>query len=462
MTWLFPYTRLAAPSVGLLVLVGATGCVLTPKGTTEERDRAADVAQQMQYDVPVEKRALPDLPDPATWRDALHHAFYANGELESRYFEWRSALHRIDVEAGFPTSNVELGFDWMFDSQRMKSFDRLTVSAGFDETVTFPSKVAVAGRIALAEARTAGDAFAATKFELQRTVLSTYLKLALVEEQIRLESDNVELLDLLTTTARDRLAAGGAQQDLLKAQIAYRLAQNELGNLQSRRASLVASLNGQMGRAPGALLRVPASLPEARVVPVDDATILASATDLNPELAGLAQQVSGRADALELARMAYIPDFNPTAAFTGSVAQSIGAMVMLPTTFPQIRATIRAARDDLSAARATLRQAQRDRAARFVASLVAMRNAERQTELLNQQILPLAQQALAASRQSYATGTVGFADLIDAQRTLIDVRYTLAEARVERETQLAELEALAGTDVEALARPTPIPSTLPE
>ena len=105
---------------------------------------------------------------------------------------------------------------------------------------------------------------------------------------------------------------------------------------------------------------------------------------------------------------------------------------------------------------------QRDRAARFVASLVAMRNAERQTELLNQQILPLAQQALAASRQSYATGTVGFADLIDAQRTLIDVRYTLAEARVERETQLAELEALAGTDVEALARPTPIPSTLPE
>jgi outer membrane protein TolC len=132
------------------------------------------------------------------------------------------------------------------------------------------------------------------------------------------------------------------------------------------------------------------------------------------------------------------------------VAQSLGAMIMLPTAIPMIRAQVNEARAMLRSTQALAVQSRRDQAAGFVAAIYAMRNAERQAELFEQRILPAAQQALDSSRQAYGAGTVGFVELIDAQRTLLDVRLMIAEARIERERQLAEIEALAGVDLETL------------
>jgi len=437
---------LLAGGVGLLV----GGCVFMPKGATEERDRAAGVAKASNYDRPVEKRTLPELPTPATWQGLLRRAFYANGDLEARYFEWRAALHRIDIAAGYPNQNIDLGFDYLFDSARMKSFDRLTVSVAFDETLTFPTKVAKKGQIALADAKISGAKFVATKFELQRRVLTLYLDLVWQDEQIRIGSENLALLDMLRESARNRLAAGAAQQDFLKAQVAYRLAENDLKTLQAMREATAAQLNGLLSRPAQAAIDLGTSFPTARPIQADDAKLISIATDLNPELGALATSVRGRQNAIELARMAYIPDFSPGASLTGTASQVIGLGIMLPTTIPQIRAAVREARDNLASARAALRQAQNDKAALFVANLIALRSAERQTDLLDREIVPLTRQSLDAARQSYSAGTGTYLDLLDAQRTALDVRRAIAEAKIEREKRLAELEAIAGVDMETL------------
>ncbi len=170
----------------------------------------------------------------------------------------------------------------------------------------------------------------------------------------------------------------------------------------------------------------------------------------NPELAGLAHQVEGCKDAVELARMAWIPDINPMAAVNGGVSQMAGTMVMLPTAVPMIQGQIEESRAMLRQTQAMARQTRHERAASFVAALYAMRNAERQVLLLQQRIVPAAEQVMNSSLQAYAAGRVGFADLIDSQRTLLDARLLVAQARIEREKRLAELEALAGTDVETL------------
>jgi outer membrane protein TolC len=157
--------------------------------------------------------------------------------------------------------------------------------------------------------------------------------------------------------------------------------------------------------------------------------------------------------------LAYIPDMNPMAAFNGSVSQMVGAMVVLPTTIPEIRGRIDESRAMLRSSQAMLRQARSDRAGSFVASLYALRNAERQVTVFRETILPRARQALASSRQAYSTGTGSFIDLIDAQRTLLDVRLMIADAWVERERRLAELEALAGVDFETLGARSGSPTT---
>ena len=104
----------------------------------------------------------------------------------------------------------------------------------------------------------------------------------------------------------------------------------------------------------------------------------------------------------------------------------------------------------LRSEQAMLRQAKADRAASFVAALLILRNSERQAEVFQKTILPRAEQALASSRQAYTAGTGIYIDLIDAQRTVLDVRLTIAEAQIEREKRLADLEQLAGVDIETL------------
>jgi len=215
---------------------------------------------------------------------------------------------------------------------------------------------------------------------------------------------------------------------------------------------MIAMLNAMIGRDIQSPIDLPTELPTPRPLPADDAKLIALATDRNPELAQLAHQVAGRQNALDLARMAYIPDINPMAAFTGGVSQMVGAMIVLPTTIPEIRGKIEEERAMLRAEQAMLRQTRSDRAASFVAALYMLRNAERQTQVFQQIIIPRAEQALAGARQSYTTGAGTFMELIDAHRTLLDARQMLLESKVEREKQLAQLEAIAGIDVETLTK----------
>ena len=432
------------------MLFGLSGCVLAPVGALEEQAKLDSVAPA--FEPPVDARQLPTLPTRTGWREVLRRAFFANGELESAYFEWKAAFARIDQAATWPNSNVAVSFSYMFSAENIKAWDRTTIGVGFDPSMnlSLPIKVQTAGAVALEAARQAGEKLRAVKFDLQRRVISTYLDLALSEEKIRIQRDNLALLKLVTDSASGRAQSGGPLQDLLKVQIESQMAENELANLEAETKSIRGTLNGMLARDANAPLRIPPTLPKPRHVAADDAQLIAEAVEQNPELAGLARQVAGRKDALELARLAYLPDFIPSGSVTGNVSQVISAMVMLPTKLPAIRGAIREAEAMTRSSEAMLRQTTRDRAASFVANLYMMRNAERQTALYRQRIVPAAQQLMNASRSDYTAGTVAFADLIDSRRTLVAVRLAVAQVRIEREKRLAEIEALAGVDIETL------------
>src|SRR4051812_31400677 len=72
-----------------LLSVGLAGCVLTPRGTDQEKARLNDAGKT--FEPPVQKRELPELSAPPTWHDVLPRAFLANGDLEASYFDWKAA-----------------------------------------------------------------------------------------------------------------------------------------------------------------------------------------------------------------------------------------------------------------------------------------------------------------------------------------------------------------------------------
>lgn len=178
-------------AIGVVVLSGLSGCVLAPEGTFEEQAKLESVSPL--FEPPVEFRELPPLPARVVWREALQRAFLANGELESAYFEWKSALARVDRDATWPNTNVMLGFRYMFSPENIKTWNRVTLSGTFMPSVTLqlPIKTIAAGKVALQAAREAGERFLAAKFDLQKRVLIAYYDLALAEEKVRIQRDNL-------------------------------------------------------------------------------------------------------------------------------------------------------------------------------------------------------------------------------------------------------------------------------
>lgn len=425
------------------------GCTLTPAGTKDERSRAEEAGTP--YEPRFEERALPELPAAPTWRDVLHRCLVANGDLEAAYYDWRAAVERIDIASAYPNSNATVGFSYALSSDRMKTFDRMTFAIGFDsmENLAFPSKVKRQGRIALDQARAAGERFRAAKFDLQRRVLSGWAEYTLAAERLQVQQEQVDLARLAFEGASASVTAGGAQQDLLRSELELRKADEAVRLTQAQLAGQRALLNAMLGRLPEEPLSAAAEGPH-RLVVASDADLLAAGVEQNPELAGLARQTEGRVDALELARLQWIPDINPSVVFTGDVLQAIGAAVVLPTTIAEIRGGIRESQAMLRGSEAALRQARSDRAGAFVATLILMRNAERQAAFFQVTVEPLAESLRQTSGELYSAGGGSFRDLIEARGMLLDARLAAAEARAMQETKLAELEALMGVDVETL------------
>jgi outer membrane protein TolC len=440
----------AVRMVAIAMLSGAVlhGCALTPEGTKHEQAKLDEAGRP--YEPAFEQRVLPELPPSPSWRDVLSRAFLANGDLEASYFEWKAAVQRIEMASACPNSNVQVGYSYMFSSEKMKTFDRQTFAFGFDPAMnlSFPTKVQQKGKVALDEARAAGERFRTAKFELQRRVLGQWADLRMLEAKHRVQAEQVALNRLAIEAIRAKAQAGGVQRDLLRAEATLRTQENNLQNTQAELSAMRAMLNGTLARDPSTAIDASHDVP--REITATDGQILAGAVELNPEIATLARQAEGRSDALELARMQWIPDINPSFMFTGNVSQALGATVMLPTTIAEIRGGIREAEAMLRAGDAMLRQTRSDRAATLVATLVALRNSERQAALFETTLVPLADRVLANTRQSYAAGSAMYLDLLEAQGMVLDTKLMVIEARASRDKRLAELEALMGTDIETL------------
>ena len=453
------------------ILIGITGllvagCVMKPKGAVEMETKLEETGRQ--YVKPFEKRALPELPTPATWRDVLYRGLLANGEVESAYFEWSAAVQRVTEQGAWPNSNVQVGADYSLKPSNMKAWDRTTLSVGFDSAMNLsaPIKIRKQAQVAYQAAQESAQRYRGAKFKVQRQILWQYLDLARMQEQVRIQEENLKLLDMLVQNARSRVQAGAPQQDLLKAQLELRLSESMLEGDRAQVNSMRAMLNGMLARNADAELVVPAGLPAPRELRATDDRLIAIAVDGNPELAALAAQVRGRGNAIELAKMKYIPDISPTFTNMGDVSRSIGAMVVLPTTIPLIEATIRESQAMQRSTEAMLRQTRSDRAASFVATLYTLRNDENQRALFEERVVPAAQQALRSSQSAYTGGSVGYAELIETQRTLLNVKLQIVNLRVDREKRMAELEEMAGVDMETLAstaasQPTTGPATMP-
>ena len=426
----------------LLSSILAGGCALTPRDLPEEQARLA--AAGAAFEPALEQRVLPAPSSADDWGAFVHRALLANGELEAAYFEWKAALEKVRGASAWPNTNVAVGYETMFDGAG-------AFTAGFDpmENLAFPTKTKKAGEIALEEARAAAERFRAAKFSLQRRVLEKWLDMVIAAERERIRVQRRSLSGLSRIAGSVALTGGESSTEAVEAGLEELRRTNEIGTTGAELLQARAVLASMTAVASPESIGVPARLPRPRTVP-DDRTLLLTAAGSNPELAELAAMVRGRQGEIDLARMQWIPDISPSFSFEDLATEVFGIMATLPTTVVEIRSSIAQAAALRSAADARLMQAERDRMGEFLAAVIALRNAERVRDFLQRRIIPLADTLVATARSNYVSGQSSLAALVEAHEAVLDARLEVAESAIERERRVAEVEALAGVDMEAI------------
>jgi outer membrane protein TolC len=450
----------------LAAAVFLAGCTIHPQGEMQARQVAEEAGHP--YTRPFEQRTPPTLSVDPTPDDLVRYALLTNAELESKYWEWRAALEQVP-QAGTQKAGVEISFEAMI-TDGATALQDMTLKIGNDamNSLMLPSKLGTDASIALHEALAAGDRFDKARFELRAKVLVAYYEYALSAELSRLEAENTKLLEVSAKIAESRLSTGiGTQTDYLKAANEVEMSKNESAMRRAKLPEQLAMLNALLNRAPEAVLPVPAALPLLPEMGMGDAELFDRLAENNPELRALAHQIAGKEDALQRAKLEYLPDFNINAGSDlAGVSQSIMGSVVVPyLRYEALDAGIRQAEANLRATEAMQRQTRHDLNARTVADVAMLRDAQRQLTLLDKTLLPRARQIISASQTAYATGQKGGAggggggggmaggsggilDLLDSQRTLVALQRMRAELQVTALKQVADLEEVAGQTVQ--------------
>lgn len=378
-------TTIAIAAVTIIV----SGCTVHPPGEREERAAASQAGRP--FERPIDARPLPPLRDNPTPDQLVEYAYASSGALEQAYWQWRSAIEQIPQD-GTQTTTLNLsagaavtnGHTGLSNTTLALSNDPMT-------DIKWPDKLDAAAKQALENARAAGRRFVKAKFELRGRVLSAWDDYTLTAESIRLEQSNLQLLQtiLAATEARNR-AGSAAQQDVLKASNEVDLSRNDIAGMQSQLPAQRAAINALLDRPAGAPLSLPAQLPPGPPLRGSDAELLALAARRNPELLALADEIRARQQSIRLAQLQYLPDFNLSA---GTDLMGVTQSILGQATIPFFRhealdAAIAQARANLSAAEAMRRQTGDDLAARVVADLAAIRDADHQLALFDGTLLP--------------------------------------------------------------------------
>jgi len=432
----------------LLVAVGLAACTIHPLGEKQQREAAAQAGKP--FEKRIEERQLPALPDNPTADQLVQYALLNNAELEQRYWEWRSAIEQIPQDGTQTTTlNVSAGTSI---TRGHASWGSSTVALSNDPMtdIKWPGKLDAAAKQTLENAKAAGQRFIKAKYDLRNKVLSAYFDYALNAELIRLEQSNEQLLQTTATVTEARNRAGSSgQQDVLRARNEADLSANEIANMQSQLPSQRAAVNALLSRPADAILPVPIDLPPQRQIAYADDELIELAAKQNPELLALANEIRGRGEAIKLAKLQYVPDFNLSAGTDlMGVTQSVLGQATIPIfRYEAINAAIIQAEANLRASVAMRRQTGNDLAAQVIADITIIRDVDRQLELFAQTILPRARMVVDVGRSAYETGRASLLDLLDDQRSLISIERLVADLRISREKHVADLEAITASDL---------------
>lgn len=420
--------------------------------------------------------------DPESLAGLIATALERNPEIQSSIDNARSIASRIPQATSL--MDPMLMTKTLPEPVRTAEGDNYFI-LGVQQQLPIPAKLDRRGRIALSETRMAIQELGQTRLRVIAEVKRAYFQVFAVDQELNITRENQTLLRDLIDVARGQLVAGKRQQeDVLRAQVERSNLESQLVVLAQRRHTTVALINSILDRPPGTPVASVQAYDIRRFSPRLK-ELLSMAMTRNPELEKIASQVERDEQSLELAKLAYWPDFtvgfewmymdprsafrppvNPQTGMRPRVSQlseegtdnwAITVSLNLPVWFERIEAGIREARERLSSSRRK-HHATKNKLTYQVEDALARINSQREVaDLYATAIIPQAEQAFQVSREGYITGTSDFQFVIDNWQKWLFFRLQYFRTIAEMEQSVADLEQAVG--VSMIEVESPVTST---
>jgi outer membrane protein TolC len=340
---------------------------------------------------------------------------------------------------------------------------RLGASQGFSYSIgqpfLFPGKQRLAGESASHQADYTKTQMDSLLLQLLSQLKSNFYQLQLLRLQQSIIRETLIRFDQLKQLARARYSVNAAGYvDFLNAQVAYSSAENDLFAIQRNIDTARATMNTLMGRDANTPLEV-VDRPYEPKMPAATLTQLEElAVKTQPLLNGAGSLIrSGEAN-VNLAKLAYYPDFNLVMSFISDnppfgVGQGnqygVELDLILPTWFfTREKAAQDQANANLIAARASFDALRQQILLQLSSSYNSLAQSVNQFEFLQTRQLPQAQAAYRLAIANYANNAAAFVDVQNAALNLRTTESNIAQARVAVAQAHAGLVATVGKEID--------------
>ncbi len=302
--------------------------------------------------------------------------------------------------------------------------------------------------------------FRSVTLALQADVAQTYFALRATDDELRILRETVDWRDENVRLLQRRFDLGDISElDLARAKTEASDARTQAIGLERRRGELEHALAVLTGRPPAALTLTPPPL--VNDIPAIPAGLPSTLLERRPDIAAASRQMAAANSRIGVARAAFFPALNLTAAggfesadlgdlFNwSSKTWLLGPLVGTILTAPIIdggrnRANLDRAKSALQESVAVYRQQVLVAFAEVEDSLIALRTLDGQARS-NQDALTSATRAARIADVRYKLGATSFLDVIEAQRTLLVVQRLDTQIRAARSNStVALIRALGG------------------
>ena len=436
---IYPRRRLSefgwtCAALGLVLLAGCKGPLV--KGEKEARQQVQTVSQT--YRPNGSRPTLPVLSTNSSLGDYLTYALLNQPKVEAAYYDWLASVERITVQRSLPDPQLTFQMD----------IQDVVTSLMPGLMMNFPGagKLRAAGAVAAADSQVKYFAFKTASLESVYQVKRVYYRLYFLDEKIRVERETLSLLSELEKLARDQNEVGKVTlQDVLRAQIEQDRVRTELVNLEDSSGPLLSEFKAALGlRAADPAPPVPQRF-ESTPLEVDSEKLFQTALEQNTRLKGMEADLHSAEAAIEQAYKARMPD--TSVGFMADVKMSPvlyrpWGTVTLPLWRDKLAAQVAEAQANKRAGEARLTAEQIALAVDFAQRAFLFREATRNLDLLQNQLLPKQLQSLEVARSGYVAGQIDFFNLTDAEQTMLRFSLDAVEARTQRELALVELSLM--------------------